>query len=628
MNFMSLNKFLEMSDKERSELQVLSLSAQNLGLLDADSFQAFARLSPCAGLKQLNLNYNNLDALDMDGFQALGYFLSRCPGLETLDLADNNLGALDARFQMFCDALANCPGLQTLNLGSNRLEVLKMNGFEALGQTLSRYPKLHTLQLTNNNLGELEAAGFQALGQTLSDCPRLHTLNLGSNRLQALKADGFQALGQALSRCRSLGTLNLENNNLDELEAVGFQALGQALSYCPRLHTLNLGSNNLGELEAAGFQALGQALSYCPRLQILNLGSNNLYELEADDFQALGQALSNCPALRTLSLWGNNLCDLKASDFQVFCDALFCLETLSEIENIAEFTKEQQGALTSILNKNLIFIEEIKNILESGLPNEPKFPGVLQNIMMGYLLPENALLPSDKTSVPALIFSISTPNSERQETKEIKDDPSFLIHLSCDSKAESKRGISPSAVDINDLEEGYTQLHHAISSNNLSLVTRLLERGANPDIRARATEEIIIRRGLSFDSTNRAELSFSHINDTALHTAVYGGNIEIVKLLLQYGANPSLRNNQGYTALQCAAQANRVEICRLLADRLSSATTASSSSSSFLSATDASSLSAQNDNNDNAGLTPATLIPEQRTEPAREFCKDFPKPPK
>ena len=104
MNFISVNKFLEMSDKERGELQVLSLSAQNLGLLEADGFQAFARLSPCAGLKQLNLNYNNLDALDMDGFQALGYFLSRCPGLETLDLADNNLGALDV-FVFKCSAM-------------------------------------------------------------------------------------------------------------------------------------------------------------------------------------------------------------------------------------------------------------------------------------------------------------------------------------------------------------------------------------------------------------------------------------------------------------------------------------------------------------------------------------------
>ena len=566
MNFMSLNKFLEMSDKERGELQVLSLSAQNLGLLDADGFQAFARLSSCAGLKQLNLNYNNLDALDMDGFQALGDFLSRCPGLQTLDLGGNNLGALDVRFQTFCDALSSCPGLQTLNLGSNRLEMLKADGFKALGQTLSCYPELHTLQLTNNTLGELNAAGFQALGL--------------------------------------------------------------ALSGCPKLHTLELTNNNLGELEVGGFQALGQALSYCPRLQTLNLGNNNLGELEADGFQALGQVLSCCPALRTLNLWGNNLCDLNASHFQAFCDALFCLETLTKIENITEFTKEQQDALTPILNKNLRFIEEIKNILDSGLPNEPKFPGALQNIMMGYLLPENALLRAGKTSVPALIFSISALNSERQETKEIKDEPSLLIHLSCDSKAESKGGISPSAVDINDLEEGYTQLHRAISSNNLSLVTRLLERGANPDIRARATEEIIIRRGLRFDSTNRTELSFSHINDTALHTAVYGGNIEIVKLLLQYGANPSLRNNQGYTPLQCAAQAKQVEICRLLADRLSSATTASSSSSSFLSATDTSSLSAQNDNNDNAGLTPATLIPEQRTEPVREFCKDFPKPPK
>jgi ankyrin repeat protein len=51
---------------------------------------------------------------------------------------------------------------------------------------------------------------------------------------------------------------------------------------------------------------------------------------------------------------------------------------------------------------------------------------------------------------------------------------------------------------------------------------------------------------------------------TALHDAALGGSVEVINLLLDRGANPQLRDNSGHTALDLAKESGNAEIIRLL----------------------------------------------------------------
>jgi ankyrin repeat protein len=53
-------------------------------------------------------------------------------------------------------------------------------------------------------------------------------------------------------------------------------------------------------------------------------------------------------------------------------------------------------------------------------------------------------------------------------------------------------------------------------------------------------------------------------NSGALHCAAFNGHINIIKLLLEKGANPNVADNQSFYPLHLAASKNEIEICELL----------------------------------------------------------------
>lgn len=55
-------------------------------------------------------------------------------------------------------------------------------------------------------------------------------------------------------------------------------------------------------------------------------------------------------------------------------------------------------------------------------------------------------------------------------------------------------------------------------------------------------------------------------NNTALHYAVHNRNINMVKLLLDYDADPNISNNDGDTPLFDAMRLNLIDIAELLMD--------------------------------------------------------------
>ena len=92
--------------------------------------------------------------------------------------------------------------------------------------------------------------------------------------------------------------------------------------------------------------------------------------------------------------------------------------------------------------------------------------------------------------------------------------------------------------DIN--KTGWTPLHYAASSGHLPIIALLLDRSAYIDA----------------ESPNRT---------TPLMMAAMYGSPQAVKLLLQEGADPTLKNQQGLTALQFAQRGNRIDAVEAIA---------------------------------------------------------------
>ena len=85
-------------------------------------------------------------------------------------------------------------------------------------------------------------------------------------------------------------------------------------------------------------------------------------------------------------------------------------------------------------------------------------------------------------------------------------------------------GVDPNVQD----KDGYTPLHYAAWKGHHKVVELLLEHGANPNIQ-------------------------KHDGETPLHLAVWEGHHKVVELLLEHGANPNIQENKyGYTPLHDA----------------------------------------------------------------------------
>lgn len=102
-----------------------------------------------------------------------------------------------------------------------------------------------------------------------------------------------------------------------------------------------------------------------------------------------------------------------------------------------------------------------------------------------------------------------------------------------------KKGISANAED----SAGYTALHYAARNGHHEICKMLLENNASANAQTRC---------------GRA---------TPLHRAAMQGRISIVELLLKFGANPNLRDADGYTALHKALTSRSISVCKILIPR-------------------------------------------------------------
>ena len=119
------------------------------------------------------------------------------------------------------------------------------------------------------------------------------------------------------------------------------------------------------------------------------------------------------------------------------------------------------------------------------------------------------------------------------------------ILLSKDILRLHKLGVAEKSENTRD-ENGYTPLHRAVSAKDAELVKKLLESGADIDV-----------------VCSRGEYS---IGQTALYRAVDSKNTEIAKLLIEHKANLSAADLSGTFPLQKAAAMGMLDIVKLLID--------------------------------------------------------------
>jgi ankyrin repeat protein len=145
--------------------------------------------------------------------------------------------------------------------------------------------------------------------------------------------------------------------------------------------------------------------------------------------------------------------------------------------------------------------------------------------------------------------------------------------------------------------DGWTLLHSASQTGHLEVVKLLLRRGASVDALNKANQtaaelalendqaevakfiaeykaDASIRnkiRSTTLDTGNTgqhgADEDGEDLSKTSLHSASYGGNIGIVEVLLERGADINGCDENGQSPLIMAASGGRVDVVRLLIER-------------------------------------------------------------
>src|SRR5215510_3049073 len=147
---------------------------------------------------------------------------------------------------------------------------------------------------------------------------------------------------------------------------------------------------------------------------------------------------------------------------------------------------------------------------------------------------------------------------------------SFLIDNKVDVNHADEQRFTPLfwAVDRRNMELGTNGFPWTITSDPLPLIKKLLDAGANPNAIVNNTP-----RGRNRNASPRIVFA------TALHRAVFAGDLELSKLLLAHGANPHAVSSDRESMLESATglalipgyqatrpNAERVELSKLLVE--------------------------------------------------------------
>ncbi len=220
-------------------------------------------------------------------------------------------------------------------------------------------------------------------------------------------------------------------------------------------------------------------------------------------------------------------------------------------------------------------VEEVKFLVEHGASIKAINWALVENLKEQRRRQDKLYYDSDEKHIAALksALGLKTPEAlsgdddeeevEYKDEEEDEDDDGGERYADTmdDHDDDSDRGIKKSKTEeITDLdnipvfllprdvsdaadEDGMTALHFAAQNGNTDVVRFLLENGA--DIQARDLK----------------------LNRSAIHFAVENGNLECVKFLEEHDANLLDRDIYGATALHYAAQKNHLDVIKFLVSK-------------------------------------------------------------
>jgi ankyrin repeat protein len=118
--------------------------------------------------------------------------------------------------------------------------------------------------------------------------------------------------------------------------------------------------------------------------------------------------------------------------------------------------------------------------------------------------------------------------------------------------AEVKRLVIGCGVDPNIQDkDGETPLHLAAWDGHLDVVELLLEHGANPNIQ----ENKYGKTPLHYAVSRRLENKFGR---TLLHFTVSRRHVDVARVLLDHGADPTISDNKGRTPLDYGSDCEEI----------------------------------------------------------------------
>lgn len=131
----------------------------------------------------------------------------------------------------------------------------------------------------------------------------------------------------------------------------------------------------------------------------------------------------------------------------------------------------------------------------------------------------------------------------------------FLLEKGADVNSADWWGRTPlwSAVEIRDRDLGRNNEHNVDRAAAFEIIRMLLDRGANPNAR---TKEVPPVRRFVLPLGDLSWVDFT--GQTAFLRAALSGDIEVMRLLLDKGADPNIATEAGTTALMAAAGVNWV----------------------------------------------------------------------
>ena len=185
-------------------------------------------------------------------------------------------------------------------------------------------------------------------------------------------------------------------------------------------------------------------------------------------------------------------------------------------------------------------------------------PVCLQELLRADSLLENSALLDGPADLQLVVLSVLRPDQMLEAANELVEYAAETGHVEVAMALLGAGADKNMQSDV--LESGLTALMRASSNGHTEIVRLLLEADADKDLRLadlQAQRDTAAARFPVFRNLGPPAM-------TALTLASQGGHVEIVRLLLEAGADKNLQDGNGRTALILASEWDHVEIVCLL----------------------------------------------------------------